>query len=307
MAKKGGKKTKGMVVSKTKRANHLKHKKSYRNGVAKAGTNKEVYQHSVKTKNERTPRSKLKNEGNSRSKSKNEGNPRSKSKNEGNSRSKSKNEGIPRLKIKGRPVKKDRKQQTHNDNGLDFDADELMDMMDPEDLAFLAGNANGDLSTKQKKHKRDEDDNIEEEYDRELAEKEKGSKKTRPLLPIKTSQGLVERSVELDEPEEPASDQEDEEEEEEKEPWKPLGAAEAYAQWLKEIEDLKTALGNTSSNIIENPEENLDSLSTLLKMYEQLGPDILITGTKLISASLVEIFKDLAPGFEIKQTSKPVN
>ena len=220
MAKKGGKKTKGMVVSKTKRANHLKHKKSYRNGVAKAGTNKEVYQHSVKTKNERTPRSKLKNEGNSRSKSKNEG----------NSRSKSKNEGIPRLKIKGRPVKKDRKQQTHNDNGLNFDADELMDMMDPEDLAFLAGNANGDLSTKQKKHKRDEDDNIEEEYDRELAEKEKGSKKTRPLLPIKTSQGLVERSVELDEPEEPASDQEDEEEEEEKEPWKPLGAAEAYAQ-----------------------------------------------------------------------------
>ena len=99
----------------------------------------------------------------------------------------------------------------------------------------------------------------------------------RPLLPIKTSQGLVERSVELDEPEEPASDQEDEEEEEEKEPWKPLGAAEAYAQRLKKIEDLKTALGNTSSNIIEKIDENLDSLSTLLKMYEQLGPDILIT------------------------------
>jgi nucleolar complex protein 3 len=78
-----------------------------------------------------------------------------------------------------------------------------------------------------------------------------------------------------------------------------------YARRKQKIEDLKALIGSSSSNILENPDERMEHISAVLKLYATLTPDIFITGFKLISASLVELFKDLAPGFEIKMTSKP--
>ena len=47
-----------------------------------------------------------------------------------------------------------------------------------------------------------------------------------------------------------------------------------------------------------------EGVAAIFKLYDSLGPDTTITGVKLISQTLVELFKDLAPGFEIKQTAQ---
>ena len=281
MAKKGGKKGKGMVISKVKRANHLKQKKNPK-GVDKSRIVKKnpskIYQHVDKSK------SKIKGKG--------------------------QDKGTPNVSKK--KVVEPKKAPPKSNGVVEdvFEADEMMDMMDDEDLLYLAKASSaatdnsGENQRKRKRKNIDDDDNIEEEYDEEMNRQRKDLKMTRPLLPIKTKEGIVERSMELEDQPESEEEQEDGGEQEAAEEEQPKSVAEIYAQRQKKIEELKCTLGVTSSNIIENPEERMDSISAILKLYSNLTPDIYITGCKLISASLVELFKDLAPGFEIKQTAK---
>ena len=280
MAKKGAKKS--MVVSKTKRASHMKHKKSYKPGAR-------AHQPVTKAK---APLSGDKNQQNN-----------TRPNQQNNKKSLTSIPGLgKKKKITNKPVVK--KTGIVQD---DFEADEMMDMMDEEDVTFLKNNAsvsqqNGGATKKRKRGGKTED-TVEEEYNEELFNKELTKKKTRHLLPIKTKQGIVEQSIEVDY--NSSEDDAEEEEEENKEEEAPKSVAEMYARRKQKLEELKALIGSSSSNILENPDERMEHISAVLKLFNTLTPDIFITGFKLVSASLVELFKDLAPGFEIKSTSKP--
>lgn len=285
MGKKGGKKSKGMVVSKTKRANHLKQKKGYKaGGIVKSqqtAAKRKSYLPGEKNKpNDKSPK---------------------KGRHPAPAQQKSSIEAPRQGKGKKDNKTASRKPQDANTPiGDDFEADEMMDMMDDEDLEFLK-KSTGQNGDSKKKRKRAEE--IEDLYDEELYQQDMLKKKTKALLPIKTKKGVVERSIEV---EDAVSDQEDEEAvEEEKKDEPTLSVAEMYARRKAKIDNLKTQIGVATSNILEKPEERLDSISGLLKLYGELTPDMFITGFKLLSASLVELFKDLAPGFEIKDTTNP--
>lgn len=287
MKKKSSKK--GMVVSKTKRANHLKQKKSYKPGFR---TNQPVISGS-KNKTDRPGDKKQKNDNR-------------KSKENGKSNNSSTFSGTKKDKKMKKTPQSPLKRDIVQDH---FGVDEMMDMMDEEQIDFLRNSALSSLQPNKTANKRKREvkdgDEIEEEYNEELFNMELNKKKTRHLLPIKTKQGIIEQSVEVDYN---SSDDEDKEEtdenaEEKEEP--PKSVAEMYARRKQKLEELKALIGSSSSNILENPDERMEHISAVLKLYKQLTPDIFITGFKLISASLVELFKDLAPGFEIKNTNKP--
>ncbi|XP_046464634.1 nucleolar complex protein 3 homolog [Daphnia pulex] len=282
MAKKGAKKT--MVVSKTKRASHMKHKKTYKAGAR-------VRQPFVKPKTQLGDKTQP---NNSRP----------------NQQANKKN---PVASIPG----SNKKKKFNNEKPIpkteeivqdDFDADEMMDMMDEEEVSFFktkASNIQQKNANAGKKRKIEEHngETVEEEYNEDLYNSELTKKKTRHLLPIKTKQGIVEQTIEVDYQSSDEEEKDDEDAEEEEEA--PKSMAEMYARRKQKIEDLKALIGSSSSNILENPDERMEHISAVLKLYATLTPDIFITGFKLISASLVELFKDLAPGFEIKMTSKP--
>ncbi len=271
-----------MVVSKTKRASHMKHKKSYKPG---ARVRQPVPKTKIQATGDKTQPSKARSQHVDK---------KSLSITPGFSKKMKTNMGKP---VKTTGIIQD-----------DFEADEMMDMMEEEDVTFLKHKAsiNQQNGIDLKKRKRDgkTKDTVEEEYNEELFNKELNKKKTRYLLPIKTKQGIVEQSVEV---ENHSSDEEEENEDEEveKKEEAPTSVAEMYARRKQKLEDLKALIGSSSSNILENPDERMDHISAVLKLYNTLTPDIFITGFKLVSASLVELFKDLAPGFEIKSTSKP--
>ena len=295
MAKKGGKKGKPMVVSKTKRANHVKQKKSYKSGVSPNKTQQ------LKNGKANNPQSK----GEKKS-----------GKNSLQNGTKKGATSIPSMgKKKGKAPKSKDTSMVQDE----FDADEMMDMLDDEEMDFFKNKAlkrshtensdseeeaeaEGIEKKRRRNHTKGDDDNIEEQYDEDLFEQEGTKKKTRPLLPIKTKQGIVERSMEI---EDASSDEDNSEEEAEEEEKAPLSAAEMYAQRKNKLEELKVLIGAASSGILENPDERMDQISSVLKLYDTLTPDVFITGFKLVSASLVELFKDLSPSFEIKNTSNP--
>lgn len=275
-----------MVVSKAKRANHMKQKKSYQAG---ARTNK--------------PISNIKNIG---KKNDQHGQKETKTK-----KSSSAFPGSSDKKTK-KNIKTPAKQNNTQVVDNEIDAEEMINMMDEEDAAYFKGAAsreikNGNLN---KKRKRDEEteDNIEEEYEQELFNQEVATKtKKKHLLPIKTKDGIIQRSVDVEHSSEEEENGEESGKEEETtcEEEAPKSVAEMYARRKKKLENLKVLIGASSSNILEKPDERVEHISAVMKLYDQLTPDILITGFKLVSASLVELFKDLVPGFEIKNTTKP--
>ncbi|KAI9564697.1 hypothetical protein GHT06_008438 [Daphnia sinensis] len=280
MAKKGAKKT--MVVSKTKRASHMKHKKTYKAG---ARARQPVVQTKMRPGDRTQPNNSRLNP---------QSNKNATTSIPGISKKKKMNNTKP---IAKNPVVKED----------DIDADEMMDMMDEEDVDFFKNKASkkeqsGNLPKKRKLEEK-KSGNVEEEYNEELFNKELTKKETRHLLPIKTKQGIVEQSIEVDY--QTSDEEEDEEDEDVEKEEAPKSMAEMYVQRKQKLEDLKALIGSSSSNILENPDERMEHISAVLKLYNTLTPDIFITGFKLVSASLVELFKDLAPGFEIKCTNKP--
>lgn len=276
MAPKG----KALAVSKTKRANHLKQKKTFKAGAKEGKFGKKTHVNG--------PKSRLK----------------------GKSETNVKGKHVSNKSAFGKKNHVGKKRGTKVESVEDdIDADDIMDMMDEDDISFFKSKAlnsknsqdQGDYPTEDRKRGYQ---SVEDQYDDEYIDQELSRKKTRSLLPIKTNKGIIERNVEVesDSSEEESEDMSDAVEDEPEE--EPQSAAEMYAKRKQKIEDLKTLIGTSSSNILESPEERLDNISAILKLYHQLTPDIFITGFKLISASLVELFKDLVPGFEIKDTTK---
>ncbi|OXU22923.1 hypothetical protein TSAR_001141 [Trichomalopsis sarcophagae] len=155
---------------------------------------------------------------------------------------------------------------------------------------------------------------VEKRYER-LVNKSRVSKdteKVRHLLPIKTKEGRLKKRH-TSEPD-PVDDEQDErtdtvlsekfadnnvESTVDTPPAKPISTVQLLAYREEKLKYVRYHIGILSSEILENPEHKLSNLSLLLKYMDERNPEVYITVTKLATASILEIFKDLLPSYNI--------
>ncbi|GLG95825.1 Nucleolar complex protein 3 homolog [Gryllus bimaculatus] len=245
--------------------------------------------------------------------------------------------------------------------------EEMLTMMEPEDLLYLqnsvAARSYGILqklrSAESKSGKRGrgdvarnklgDNDALENAYEEEMGRPE--SKRTKLLLPIKTKEGLVMRSTEVDvleeerqrlerevrekekeeekkrkkeekkkkkkgltEGEEEMKEEGEEEEEEnelelmEKEFEEVVPQSIAAVDLLACREDLlrkrKFQIGLLASGLLETPEMKVRNFKFLLEILNTEDSEVQLTVQKLAAVSLMEVFKDLLPSYQIKHQEK---
>lgn len=168
-----------------------------------------------------------------------------------------------------------------------------------------------------KKRKLQEDDaSLENNYEDQIDDN--SSKRVKSLLPIKTDKGLIpqQRIEEItedtysDEPVESENDDDVENPENIDEDFtleetdidlsKPISAAQLLVARNESLRQKKIHIGTLSSGLLENPEEKVTNLKTLLSLMDDQTPEVYFTVRKLVIVSLVEIFKDILPDYEIK-------
>lgn len=171
------------------------------------------------------------------------------------------------------------------------------------------------------------DSDLEEKYEQEQSERP--AKRMRPLLPIKTKQGLMERSEEVEESD---SDQQEEEEASEtqiKQPKEPtdedsdsdsgmegtdegeappdgekvITAVELLAARRDKLQHDKLRIGALCSSLLEAPEKKLKNLFPILYLMEERLKDgtlNLVSIRKLATVSACEVFKDILPEYMLR-------
>ena len=73
----------------------------------------------------------------------------------------------------------------------------------------------------------------------------------------------------------------------------------AYRKEILTSKRLK--IGLLSSNLLETPETKCENFKALLELMEETNPEVYITVRKLATVSLMEVFKDLLPSYQILQ------
>ncbi|XP_059051759.1 nucleolar complex protein 3 homolog [Achroia grisella] len=166
------------------------------------------------------------------------------------------------------------------------------------------------------------DSEIEENYEKELSERP--PKKMRPLLPIKTKDGLVERSEEYEESESeeeiqksPAPESKAEQphesdsdsglegtaEENESSDHETVTAVQLMAARRDKLQHDKLRIGALCSSLLESPEKKLKNLFPILYLMEERLKDDslnLLSVRKLATLSAYEVFKDILPDYHIR-------
>ncbi|KAL1461686.1 hypothetical protein WDU94_013558 [Cyamophila willieti] len=238
----------------------------------------------------------------------------------------------------------------------------LVDMIDENDLAYLlrpdiaksysllqslrTKSERAEPHRKKQKLRHDEggdDDGLskyENIYEKDREEDKAFQHTQKKLLPIKTKQGLVDRTMErpeeldLEKNEkyirkkkekkrkrgEGEEDEEENEHEEEKEAVtdyvenerrtvlqddEPVTTAQLMASREGVIQKYKFKIGILASGLLENPEEKTKNLKLLLDIMRSRDPELRITVKKLVILSLMEVFKDLLPSYAIKHHNAP--
>ncbi|CAG4985546.1 unnamed protein product [Colias eurytheme] len=155
---------------------------------------------------------------------------------------------------------------------------------------------------------------VEEKYEQEMAERP--VKKMRPLLPIKTKEGLQERAeeVEMSDNEE-KSDVEQIEMEDNEETASDSGmdpgdegegvvtAVELLAARRDKLRHEKLRIGALCSSLLESPEKKLKNLYPILYLMEEKLKDgslNLLSVRKLATVSAAEVFRDILPEYRIR-------
>ncbi|XP_054260886.1 nucleolar complex protein 3 homolog [Macrosteles quadrilineatus] len=213
-----------------------------------------------------------------------------------------------------------------------LDRDNILQTIEVEDLEYLRKAVSSSsyslyskLSSKKdknKKRKRTDDhlDKIEEEYEKDIEEENKIlNKRTRHLLPVKTSEGLVRRTIEEEVPEEDETletvteDKQEEKEEgddelaylpefgdeEEEDVSRPLSTAEILAKREQLLAQYKYRIGLLASGLLEDPQNRVKNISLLLDTMNESKPEVRLTVQKLVLLSLTEVFKDILPSYQI--------
>lgn len=79
----------------------------------------------------------------------------------------------------------------------------------------------------------------------------------------------------------------------------PVSIVELLARREEKLQFCKYQIGKLSSEILENPNEKLFNFITLLDFLDEKYTDVFVTVQKLAAASLLEIFKDLLPSYNM--------
>jgi len=246
-------------------------------------------------------------------------------------------------KMEAEQKRLDEEEQQKRRNQRDNEAlDEMVEMMDPEDVAFLKAQAARSQAASQKKKGRkggsdDGDDDEEEDLERNALEKRakaedfqrESGEERKTMLPVRTKQGWVQRSIAVngdaanghdgegedegeDVEEEEASDDEEEEEDLDLKDQQ-FSVIELMAKRRQFITEKKLEIGSMASNFLELPEERLNVLEKLVKMVSGGGEvggkkgeldAAKHTVTKLACLTVCEILKDIIPNYKILETKE---
>ncbi|CAH0550195.1 unnamed protein product [Brassicogethes aeneus] len=236
-----------------------------------------------------------------------------------------KNDGKPKKNIKAAPPKVVKKPEPQDDSEESDHGEDLLEMVDEEDIDFLKqaiSNRSYKLLNKVKytgpvaKKIKVDDDDLENNYE-EINYDDSKNIKMRSLLPIKTKNRIIPREIvdtrgdATDEEEEVDAEEENDEaeasdaeeytlEDHEFDAEKPISATQLLATRNEVLRQRKIHIGTLSSGLLENPEEKITNLRTLLKIMDEETPEVYLTVRKLVIVSLVEVFKDILPSYEIK-------
>ncbi|XP_038070833.1 nucleolar complex protein 3 homolog [Patiria miniata] len=181
---------------------------------------------------------------------------------------------------------------------------------------FLSSVDDSELPTSQKssKRKKDDADNKLQPYEMEPRSIPVAAtdpqRKMKQLLPIKHAKGFEFRWEERkneEERKEATEEVEDEDEEthqdvEEEKPALPaLSTVELFTLRERKLTLRKQRIANLSHAVLTDPERNINKLKDLRMMLEEKERDVVVTVQKLVMVSLVEVFKDISPGYRIRE------
>ena len=202
--------------------------------------------------------------------------------------------------------------------------DQLAEEISGKEADYLT-NLHGSVK---RKHDSEEEQSEDDDNEEELGEMEReamkriefeknNEKQVRGLLPIKTRDGVKQRTEEKDESDGEESGQEEEEEMEDEEDGEGEGGddslghevasgqqysvVELYAKRKEIIAEKKVTIGSLASNFLEAPEERIINLEKLVKMFgsDNLPKTVDLTVERLVAASILELLKHVTPGYKI--------
>ncbi|XP_014278519.2 nucleolar complex protein 3 isoform X2 [Halyomorpha halys] len=232
-------------------------------------------------------------------------------------------------------IHEEEEEEVESDHGEDF-----LNMVEADDLVFLKkavveGNYSmlkGAQFKKEKSLKRnkDEDADIEEEYEKSIDESTV-NKRERLLLPIKSKGSIIKRRVieevkdedEMGPPLKKSNGENEEEEDDddglgdelkeddikiekmERDLSKPVSTAEMMAWREQLMAQYKFKIGVLSSGLLEDPQHKIMNIARLLELYDEWHPELQVTLRKLVLVSLLEVLKDIIPSYQIKHQENP--
>ncbi|PSN42019.1 Nucleolar complex protein 3, partial [Blattella germanica] len=199
-----------------------------------------------------------------------------------------------RNKKKSLLPKKNRTNSSHEPVPVDESdhGEDMLQMIDKDDLTFLQNAVANDnysllsnvhhkenLNIRKRKRDKDGEHNAVEKHYEEMAAAQMETKRTKHLLPIKTKDGLIQRSVDED-----LCEEEDE----------VLEPKETESVSKPEEIDSDMELMMDPSNEVKglNPDKPAKNFKRLLDMMDEEMPELRITVCKLATVSLLEVFKD---------------
>ena len=197
----------------------------------------------------------------------------------------------------------------NGDNSLDHDVedmtdDDLKDFLEEHgaSLSFLKSGSLEAIPEAKRKRKQGSQEEEYEKRPRKLPEsfKDNDADNKIQLLPIKGKDGLIQRSKDkIDssvlEDEGAVCDSERNSDEVEEEQ---LPLIDICAGQKKKIQEQKFQIAEFSQSILESPEENVGYLKQLLDLCKRENA---ISIRKLSLLSLLEVFKDIVPGYRIRE------
>ncbi|XP_068977769.1 nucleolar complex protein 3 isoform X2 [Bombus flavifrons] len=173
-----------------------------------------------------------------------------------------------------------------------------------------------DDKVKNNKKEKKSNDTLEDRYENSISKivEIEGTKKVRMLLPIKTQNGIIEKRIIQENHAEDNGNMSHKEHHIEKSNMeikfnfhnedkdkKPVSMIELLAFREEVLRSKRLKIGLLSSSLLETPETKCDNFKILLELMEETNPEVYITVRKLATISLLEIFKDLLPSYQILQ------
>ncbi|XP_033102734.1 nucleolar complex protein 3 homolog [Anneissia japonica] len=199
--------------------------------------------------------------------------------------------------------------------------DESEEELDEEDVSYFKSEGQNtkfmleirdrNLNHQQRKRKWEKENQL-EEYEQAPREMEETDprKKMKALLPVKHKSGLeyrweqkteiLDNSVTGDEPSEEGV----------KHVVKALptlSTVELYARRQQKLEAKKKEVAVLANGIIQDPEFSTHRLKALCMILHEDDVEIMITIRKLVMVSMLEVFKDIVPGYRIREWGEKAN